>query len=90
MSVMTMTIGELLEHAERLQADIDAKRHQILGNDCTANRRAALLTQINALADRVDEIRSQCEGHTPRETAPPLEAACNAMASVQASIHRQA
>jgi len=57
---MTMTPGELLEHAERLQADIDVKRHQILSSGCTASRRAALLYQINAMSDRVDEIRALC------------------------------
>jgi hypothetical protein len=67
---MTMTAGELLEHAERLQEDLDHKRHQIRNGDLTTTARAGLLTQINALADRVDEIQHQCEDHTAPVITP--------------------
>lgn len=67
---MTMTTGELLEHAGRLQEDLDHKRHQIRSETLTTAARAGLLTQINALADRVDEIQRQCSGHTAPDMIP--------------------
>ena len=67
---MTMTYGELAGHADLLQEDLDRKRRQVRNEDHTPSARAGLLTQINALADRVDEIRTQCEGHTTAELTP--------------------
>lgn len=51
-----MTVDELLEHARDLQADLEHKRKQIQRGDYSVYARATLLSQINALQDRVDEI----------------------------------
>jgi hypothetical protein len=56
-----MTIEELLEHADRLEADLLHKRREIRSSDgaCPYSRET-LTQQCDALSARVSEIRRRC------------------------------
>jgi len=56
-----MTVEELLEHADRLEADLVSKRREIRsGCQSGPYSRETLLRQCDALGNRVSEIRRQC------------------------------
>lgn len=55
-----MTVDELLEHADRLEADLIHKQREIRTGAHSPYSKATLSRQIEALQDRVDEIRRQC------------------------------
>lgn len=62
----TLTYGEILEHAERLEGALLAHRRQIREGASPALR-GRLLSECAALQDRIEEIRSRCEGHDRQE-----------------------
>lgn len=70
---MTMTAEDLLDHAGRLQAELDHKRRQIRDGSHTTTARAGLLAQINALAARVDELTAQCAVYAAPVLALPAD-----------------
>jgi hypothetical protein len=55
-----MTVDELLEHADRLEADLRHKRREIRDNNHSTYNQETLLRQCDALGNRVSEIRRQC------------------------------
>lgn len=55
-----LTIADLMAHALLLEDDLRIKRRQILADNRPCIR-AALLHQINALDDRIQEIKQQCQ-----------------------------
>jgi hypothetical protein len=65
-----MTVEELLEHADRLEADLVHKRREINESTRTIYSKTTLSRQIAALQDRVDEIRRECVQLTLTSTHP--------------------
>lgn len=55
-----MTVDELLEHADRLEADLRCKRREIREHSHTSYTEETLLRQCAALEGRVSEIRHGC------------------------------
>lgn len=56
-----MTVEELLEHADQLEADLSHKRREIKGRNFSSYSQETLLRQCDALAGRVSEIRQECQ-----------------------------
>ena len=58
----TLTYGEILDHANRLEGALLAHRRRIRAN-ASATVRGRLTAECAALQDRIEEIRSRCLGH---------------------------
>lgn len=55
-----MTVEELLEHADRLEADLRHKRREVRESNHSTYDEETLIRQCDALGNRVSEIRRQC------------------------------
>jgi hypothetical protein len=64
-----MTVEELLEHAARLQEDLEHKRRQVQHGTYSPCTKATLARQIEALQARVLDIQQQCAQRTAPESA---------------------
>lgn len=62
----TLTYGEILEHADRLEGALLAHRRQIR-ESASPVVRGRLMCECAALQDRIEEIRSRCQGHGHQE-----------------------
>lgn len=62
---MTMTLDELIEHADNVAALLETKRRQLSRMALSTAARARHESAITALAGRVDELREQAAALRP-------------------------
>jgi hypothetical protein len=67
-----MTVTELIQHANRLAADLTHKRREIREHNYSTYTEATLVRQCEALEARVAEILRQCDVLTVSAEDPAL------------------
>jgi len=68
---MSMTIGEIEDHAENLRGRLESERGKVRRGEYLGDRRTNSRL-IDALEGRVDELVRQCDKLRAQETVTPV------------------